>query len=176
MGLIRINGYPMDLCMREVHKFPGEATDYPVESGADISDHIREMPDEITLTDCIVSDTPIGEVATDPSRQPDPGPDGAVLLPSAAAYAKLRDIKALRKPVTVETSLGAFASMAFLDLEITVEPKRNPGGRLGPDGKPLPGALWFTASFKKITTVTNQRTKVRTRTNLANGSKGVKVV
>lgn len=176
MGLIRIGGFPMDLVMTEGHKFPGEATDYPVEAGADISDHIRELPEEITLTDCIVSDTPSGIVATDPTRQPEPGPDGTVPLPSQAALAKLRDLKALRKPLTVETSLGAFASMAFIDLDVPVDAKRGPGGRLDKDGKPVPGALFFTATFKRVTIVSNQRTKVRVRTDLANGTKGVKAV
>jgi hypothetical protein len=172
MSLVRINGYPMDLALSEGHSFPGAATEFPVEAGADISDHIRELPTEITL-ECIVSDTPIGEVATDPTRQPQTGPDGTTTqpLPSTDALARLREIKALRKPVRVETTLGVFESMAFIDLTVPVEAAKSPGHADPDPQKARAGALFFTAKFKKIVIVTNRRTKVRTRSSMA-GSGG----
>lgn len=170
MGIIRVGGYPMDLAMAEEHSFPGEATEYPVEQGADISDHIRELPPEITL-ECIVSDTPSGLIAGDPTRRDladNPlteedllasrqGLSPPVPLPSADALAKLREMKALGKPITVETSLGAFASMAFIDLTVPRDKDKNNG-------------LFFTAKFKKVFIVSNKRTRTRVRSNMANGS------
>lgn len=170
MGIIRVGGYPMDLAMTEEHSFPGEATEYPVEQGADISDHIRELPPEITL-ECIVSDTPSGLIAGDPTRRDladNPlteedllasrqGLSPPVPLPSADALSKLREMKALGKPITVETSLGAFASMAFIDLTVPRDKDKNNG-------------LFFTAKFKKVTIVSNKRTRTRVRSNMANGS------
>ena len=95
--MIVIDGFPMDLALSEEHRFPGEVTSYPVEQGADISDHIRTLPEEITL-ECIVSDTPIGEVATDATRT-------SGTLPAEAALAKLLEIRNRRprRPVPVET-------------------------------------------------------------------------
>lgn len=163
--MIRIAGYPMDLALAEEHTFPGEVTSYPVEGGADVSDHIRDLPEEITL-ECIVSDSPIGDIATDPTRQI-AGADAP--LPSADALAKLRELKALRRPVSVETSLGVFESMAIIDLTVPVDAMRSPG-TMDPGGnrdKDQRGGLFFTISLRKIVTVTNRRTRVRVKTNLA---------
>ena len=148
--MIRIDGYPMDVALTEEFTFPGEVTEYPVEDGPDVSDHIRDLPEEITV-ECVVSDTPIGDVATDPTRQV-AGPDAP--LPSAAALAKLREIKARRRPVSIETSLGTFESMACLDVKVSRDASKS-------------GGLFFTATFKKFNAVTNKRTKVRVKTPLA---------
>lgn len=170
MSLIRIGGppplpvYVMDLALSEGHSFPGEATKYPVEKGADFTDHIRELPDEITL-ECIVSDTPIGEVATDPTRQPVENPDGttSTALPSAEALQRLRELKALKQPVRIETTLGVFPSMAFIDLDVPIDKSKSPGD----SKRKRNGALFFTAKFHKVVLVTNKRTKVRVRTPMA---------
>jgi len=174
MSLVRIGGPPplpsylMDLALSEEFSFPGEATKFPVEKGVDFTDHIRELPDEVTL-ECIVSDTPIGDVATDPTRQPATGPDGttSTALPSAEALQRLRELKAARRPVRIETTLGTFTSMAFIDLNVPVSKDKSPG-RSDPDPKKQrPGALFFTAKFRKVVVTTNTRTKVRVRTSMA---------
>jgi hypothetical protein len=154
MRFIRIGGYPMDLAMSEGHNFPGQVSEYPPEQGADISDHIRDMPPEITL-ECIVSDTPVGDIATDPTRT---AAGLETPLQSTDALEKLREMKALRKPITIETSLGVFESMAFVDLDVPKDAGKS-------------GGLFFTARFKKVVVVTNRRVKVRVRTAMPTGSK-----
>lgn len=170
MSLVRIDGYPMDLAISEAHSFPGEVTKYPVESGPDIGDHIRDLPEEITL-ECIVSDSPIGEVSDHPSRQNSLDAQQALLssgfepetpLPSVDALAKLREIKARRQPVTVETSLGTFLSMAFVDLDVPRDKDKN-------------NALFFTAKFTRINIVTNKRVRARVKTAMPTGA-GTKAV
>lgn len=156
--------------MKESFSFPGEVTKYPVEEGADITDHIRDMPEQITL-ECIVSDSPIGDIANDPTRQIAAGPDGNTPLPSADALAKLRDLKAARKPFPVETSLGVFAMMAFLDLQVDVDAAKSPGNADPDPNKARAGGLFFTAKFERVRIVSNKRTKVRVKTNMANGGK-----
>lgn len=164
MSLIRVSGYPMDLAMSESHSFPGEVTKFPVESGGDISDHIRDLPPVITL-ECIVSDSPSGEVALDATRQLDVDDNGLInpyaLPTSTEALAFLRDLKAQRKPVTIETSLGIFEQMAFVELDVPRDAERNNG-------------LFFTARFERINVVTNQRTRTRVRTDMAGAGKGGK--
>lgn len=140
----------MDLAVSEEHGFPSEVTSHPVEQGPDISDHIRNLPEEITL-ESIVSDTPIGEVAADPSRQA-AGPDAP--LPSADALQKLREIRAARRPVTVETSLGTFENMALENLTVPRDAQKT-------------GGLFFTATFRRMNLVTNKRTRRRVATPLA---------
>lgn len=170
--MIRIDGYLIDLALSEEIVFPGEVTKYPAEVGVDFSDHIRDLPAEITLQ-CIVSDTPIGDVANDQTRQ------GADLLasqgdlaplPSADALAFLREMKARRRPVSVETSIGVFDSMACEEITVNIDAAKSPGGK-GPGTELRAGALFFTAKFCKFVQVTNKRTKARVRTAMPNGSK-----
>lgn len=148
--MIRIAGYLMDLAVSEEHAFPSEISSHPVEQGPDISDHIRNLPEEITL-ESIVSDTPIGEVAADPSRQA-AGPDAP--LPSADAFQKLVEIRAARQPVTVETSLGTFENMGLENLDV-------------PKDAAKAGGLFFTARFKRMNLVQNKRTRRRVATPMA---------
>lgn len=180
MSLVRIGGPPplpsylMDLALSEEFSFPGEATKFPVEQGVEFTDHIRELPDEITL-ECIVSDTPIGVVAGDSTRQPVTGPDGttSTALPSTEALQRMRELKAARQLVRIETTLGVFTSMAFIDLNVPVDKEKSPGRVFDTLGVTQPGALFFTAKFRKAVLVTNKRTKVRVKTPLAGaGGKG----
>lgn len=152
--LIRIDGYAMDLAISESFLFPGEVTKFPAEAGPDTSDHIRDLPPEIEL-ECIVSDIPSGEVAGDASRQTDPV-TGDSPLPSEDALQKLLDMKARRRPVTIETSLGTFTSMACEEIEVTRDKDRN-------------NALFFKAKFCKFVTITNRRERVRVRTDMPTG-------
>lgn len=151
---IRIDGFLLDLEVSARHVFPGEVTRFPVEEGPDISDHIRALPDEITL-ESIVSDSPIGTVATDATRA-----DGAV--PSEAALAKLRAVREARRPVVVETSLGTFEDMGLEELEV-------------PTSKEQSGGLFFTARFVRMRLVTNRRTRVRVSTAMAGAGGGGKL-
>jgi hypothetical protein len=158
--MIKIAGYPMDLALSEEFSFPGEMTRRPVELGPDVSDHIRDLPEEITL-ECIVSDTPIGDIARDPTRSGAASSDALLALdeeprplPSFDALAKLRELKALRRPVTIETSLGTFIDMAILSIKVNRDAARSNG-------------LFFTADFAKFNFVVNRRTKVRVKTPMA---------
>lgn len=135
-----IDSYPMDLAVTEMHGFESEATEHPVEKGADVTDHVRAKPITIAL-ECIVSDTPLAKIASDATRQ-------GSTLPSADAYAHLLAIRNARQPVTVETSLGSFASMALISLSVPRENAKS-------------GGLFFSASFQQITIVENKRTTVR---------------
>lgn len=145
-----IDGFPVDVTVSEVHSFPGEATRFPVEVGADFTDHIRELPDEIAL-ECIVSDTPIGEIASHPTRQ-SVGPEAP--LPSAEAFQRIREMKRSRRQVVVETSRGTFADMACVDFEVT-------------NDKDKGGGLFFSIKFQRVEIVTNRRTRIRVATPMA---------
>lgn len=150
MALVRIDGYPIDVAISKVLRFPGSVTKFPIESGAVGNDHILDLPPEIELTG-IVSDLPSGEVASDPTRQRN---DPNAPLPSVEALARLREIKARCRPVTIVTGFGTFPSMAFVDLEVTADKERN-------------NALFFTASFEFFNQVTNKRTRVPVNTPMA---------
>lgn len=142
--MIWIDGYPIDAAISETHMLNSEVASDPVEKGAATSDHIRELPDEITL-ECIVSDTPMGAVADFRSDES----NGAT--PSMNAYERMKFIRKRAQPVTIITSLGTFESMA---LENFTVPRRAEDGE----------ALRFSAKFKLFVEVENERTVVEVAT------------
>ena len=133
-----IDGFELDVSVRELHRRSSKITDFEVEEGSDTSDHIRPLPDTL-LVQGVVSDTPIGLAADSRS---DNG------LPSDEALAHFEEIHENREPVLIETPLKVYQSMALEMLEI-------------PRDKDTGAALRFTAMFKKIRIVTNRRSIVR---------------
>jgi hypothetical protein len=146
--MITIDGYPLDLVVTEEHSLTSEITDHPVEKGSDISDNIRRKPRELTLTNAVVSDTPIGGIATDSSRvalrQDENGQD---VLPSSDAYQRLVAIWEAGNTVTVVTNLQKYDDMAIESITVPQDAKSA-------------GGLIFTVHFKQVTIVKNNRVTV----------------
>lgn len=134
-----IDGFVIDAARNEEHEFASEVTEHPVEEGADIADHVRRQPNNVTI-EGVVSDTPIGEVA---------GLRDEGALPSDQAFALLQEIADSRRPVTVETSLQVFDNMILSSLNVPRD------ARTG-------DSFQFTAQFVQIALVTNQRTTIET--------------
>lgn len=141
--MLRIDGYPIDVELSSTTSFESEATEYPVESGADITDHVRARPIEVEI-EGLVSDTPIGAIARDPSRLATAG----FTRPSVDAYTRLQQIRDAREPVTIETSLDVYDNMMLIELSAPREASQGT-------------AFKFTAKFRQVTLVTNNRTTVR---------------
>jgi hypothetical protein len=116
--VIWIDDFPIDIATSESYSFESEATKFPVEEGADVSDHVRIQGLVITI-ECIVSNTPIGRIASDPSRLPIEFdrdlaiPDPKTRVPANDALEKLIAIRDARKPVTYEGSKGVFENMVL---------------------------------------------------------------
>ena len=140
--MITIDGYPLDLVESEEHSLEAEITDYPVEDGSDISDNIRLKPRTLTLNGAVVSDTPIGTIASDSTRQ------NAAGTPSSDAYRFLEALYESRRAVVVVTGLKRYEQMVLETLTIPREAKDA-------------GALVFTAHFKQIRTVVNKRVTMK---------------
>jgi hypothetical protein len=150
MPLNLINGFEIDCTVREEHVLDAEVTEYPVEAGAAIADHIRPRPAVVTI-EGIISDTPFGDLARRRGMDPElVNPRG---LPSEQALAMFLAIRETREPVTIETSLRVYESMAMLSF--TTEPRKA-------------DALFFTAVFKQVEIVENERTTVRVERPSAN--------
>ena len=58
-GPTMIGDLALDCTVTETHTATSTVTEHPVESGANITDHIRPDPVQLSITG-IVSDTPIG--------------------------------------------------------------------------------------------------------------------
>lgn len=138
--MITINGYPIDVAETESLDYEADVTSFPIEKGADTTDSVRPKLPVLTV-DCLVSDTPIGRVANDPSRQ-------GVSSPAGDAFRRLVEMYMSAEPLTVECSFGTFDEMCLEKFS----PTRN-----RQTGK----ALKFTATFRKLKIVENTRTTVR---------------
>ena len=102
-----------DASIEESHEADVDVTEFPVEEGADITDHLRPRPERITING-IVSNTPL---TLDPRR----------LLPSSSgrditAYLKLKEIKDTGQLVSIVTSLRQYANMAIKSFKVKLVP------------------------------------------------------
>lgn len=107
--MIKFNGYVIDIATAESVTYDSEVTEYPVETGADITDHTRNLPPVLSI-EFIVSDTPIGEVAK--TRRGN-------VVPSSEARGYLIALRDSKEPFTVECGLGVFDDMIFESLTET---------------------------------------------------------
>jgi len=153
-GPTMIGDLALDCTVTETHTATSTVTEHPVESGANITDHIRPDPVQLSITG-IVSDTPIGSRqvqravsvggASVQVTQQEP-PSSATGF-GRAAWAKLDSIRVSAKPVKVVTRDKTYESMALVSLSVPKEAKTG-------------GALYFTAQFKQVRIVFNRSTKV----------------
>jgi len=107
-----------DCSLSEGHTSDSEITDHPVELGGIISDHIRELPEELELNG-VVSQTPIAILASLSAKSPVTDD----FLPAAdrveAAYSKLRELKKNGDPLTVVTALRNYSNMLIKTIGIS---------------------------------------------------------
>lgn len=141
-NFVVIDDFLIDCSLRESHNYDSDVTDYPTESGANVSDNIRPLPITVEI-EGIVSNSPIGLMVRERVQDK---------KPSVVALEIFEAIRDDRKPVTITTSLRTYENMALKSLTI-------------PRGD-HEDALKFTASFQQIKTVENKR-EIRVSTPIA---------
>lgn len=112
-----------DASVDETHVTASEATTHPVETGGEVSDHIRRLPTEITITGQ-VTDTPIVYLASTNARSPLTTSNAQDRNRVDTAYAELRRAQADGELVTVATSLIDYTNMAILSISVTRNAKK----------------------------------------------------
>jgi hypothetical protein len=103
----------LDASLSENHSLDSEITQFPVEGGADISDHIRIKPRQLTITG-VVTNHPIRLLASvfeEPDR-------------AAKAFDKLKEIRDNRELVTVLTTLEEYENMVLTTVQIPRDVRR----------------------------------------------------
>jgi hypothetical protein len=143
--LVMIDDFLIDVILNETHEFENEVTEYPVESGSNITDNVRPKPIVVTM-ECLVSNSPIGFLKD--LRD-------AVSEPADDCYEHLQKIRDRRDYVTIRTSLRTFTSMVLKNLSI-------------PRAQGRGDELRFTATFQQVQTVSNKRVR-RTATPAGKG-------
>lgn len=135
--MVTIDGYVIDCAVTEEHSDENEITQHPVETGADIVDHIRRKPSTVSIQG-IVSDTPLPAIEALRSE---------TTLPSQEAIEKLTALNLARETFNVTTSLRSYDNMALVSLSIPRDVKTG-------------DALTFNARFQEVILVTNNRVTV----------------
>lgn len=133
-----ITEIPLDARVESTYRFSAEITQFPVESGATITDHAHLRPDEITLQG-MVSDTPVNELPTYLALRGDKEYRAAGLR-SQNAFDALFVVWRDRLPLTVVTEYMVFDDMLIESFEV---PRRPDQGE----------AIWFSATLRKVVTV-----------------------
>lgn len=157
----------IDASVKENHSRKAQITEFPLETGKDISDSSILKPFNLEIVG-MISDTPIGgvkglltEAATTATSALTPalgvvGAAGGVALlsaitgsksPSVAAYLQLLQLQELAQPFTVITSLQRYANMLIEDLSV---PREAANGN----------ALEFTVKLKQVLLVTPQSVNI----------------
>lgn len=128
---------PLDARVSSSYRFQSEVTEFPVESGATITDHVHLRPDEIQL-EGMVSDTPVNQMPTFLGLRGDEEQTAGLRTQTAfdALFICWRD----RVPLTVVTEYMIFDDMVVSSFEVPKDPDRGE-------------AIWFSMTLRKIITV-----------------------
>jgi hypothetical protein len=107
-----------DCSLSEVHTDEAEVTEHPVETGANITDHIRKLPATVEING-LVTDTPIAILASVTAKSPVQG----ALIPSQKrsddAYTLLQQFMENGDLLRIVTSLRDYDNMALTSLSVT---------------------------------------------------------
>lgn len=141
--MILIDGYPYDTSTSESHERTSETTRFPVESGSDLSDHVRTNNNIVSLS-IIVSDTPIGEV----ELLRDLEGEGQSIKPSDEAKARLVRLRDEKKTTTIVTAGGVYENVVLTSF---IEKK-------GPE---FTGGLFADLTFEQRRVIVSERAVVK---------------
>jgi hypothetical protein len=142
-GLVTID---FDVALSEVHEWTNDVTTSPVEEGSPIADHIRPLPDRLTIKGMITNATLASDVSSIISSKTQIDGDGAINR-TQTAFDFLRKMKEDRLTVTVYTKYNVYPDMALKSVTI-------------PRDTGLGEAIQFTAEFEHIRIVSTQTTDV----------------
>lgn len=120
----------VDATLDEQHKGEAEVTEFPVETGADITDHIRPKPIEFTMTG-VISNTPLDFLNFGSDSQ------------AEAAWADLLKIQEKAIIVNITTALRTFYDMALLSVTCTRDAANS-------------NIIKFTSNWRQIKTVSSE--------------------
>lgn len=146
-GPTTIHGFMVDVATTTEHTDAAEVTKFPVEKGADLTDHVRRTPTSLTM-EATVSDTPIGALVAEREAAAAAGVQGR---PTEQARAHFESLLAAGEPILVVTEVRVYEDMVLTSF---VEPRDAKTGE----------ALNCRLQFEHMTLVTNRRTTIRTAT------------
>lgn len=126
-----IGGVQIDGFVREGHSRSTKTTEYPVEDGDTITDHIVVLPDELSI-EGMVGPTMVEVLSSNPAS--------SRILDT---YQQIRALVDAREPVSIATGLKVYQNMVIKEFNVD---------RDASTGQSLP----FTMTLKEIKTVKSQ--------------------
>lgn len=105
-----------DATLNETHTGRSQLTAFPIEKGADHTDHIRRLPDELSLIGATVTDSPL--VKEDQEVVP-ANTGGDVRQRATSAYNFLMQTKDQGRLVSVFTTLRTYRNMAIESIDVS---------------------------------------------------------
>lgn len=113
----RVGLVQFDASLTETHNKEVEVTDHPVEEGADITDHIRPVPESVDING-MVTNTPLVILASLRADSPLVGDATPIEDRAGLAYAELQRIMDDGELVTVVTSLREYENMVLTSMSV----------------------------------------------------------
>lgn len=141
--LASIGSIQLDASVSEIHSSQADITEFPVEDGSNITDHINKKPDVVQI-EGIVSNTPIKSF-TDffgaaPIKSLSNSLNGISNDLAKTAYEQLLEIVEGNELITIITSLRTYENMAIESFSVNRDSSRS-------------DSLHFTAVAREITLV-----------------------
>lgn len=144
----QISVIPIDVTQVETHNFNHTITRKPVQDGGVIADNILIEPDSVTIQGIFTDRSAFGAIAEIAESFID-GVDRRTDMPTwEDKLAKLHEIRKLREPFTLVTSIGTYKNM-FFDGSIVVNRDLTTSD-----------ALFFTATLTGINIISARTTQV----------------
>jgi hypothetical protein len=137
-----IGGFEIDATITEGYKYVNQVTEFPVEDGSNVNDHVISEAAEISIQAFIGQakfEVWDGAVPESMSDLPDEDPKARIMQ----AYYELLKLKEDRQPLTLIIGLGTFENMVITSFEIDRDVKT---------GKDLP----FSMTFKQVRIVKSE--------------------
>ncbi len=149
-----IDTLELDAAITEQHSADAEVTQFPVEAGPSVSDHVRVLPERLRI-EGVVSNTPLPsapgvgaaryrDYAREVGEAQRGGQFGSVENPfsqrAETAYFRLKAIHGAGVPITVSTALQDYPDMILKSLDV-------------PRAGDLGDAVHFSAEFWKVVQV-----------------------
>lgn len=144
----QISVIPIDVTQVETHTFNHTITRKPVQDGAVIADNIIIEPDSVTIQGIFTDKSLLNQGLDLAESFLDDGFTASKLSTWEDKLAKLHEIRKLREPFTIVTSLGTYKNM-FFDGPITVNRELTTAD-----------ALFFSATLTGINIISSRTTQV----------------
>jgi hypothetical protein len=163
---VTIDAVRLDASLSETHSHEAEITEHPVDDGVNVSDHIRQKPDVLTIEgiftntqlsrDGITRAVETGGVIFETSVFDEESSVAGTVGYAEASYRKLVEAKEAGKLMSVVTGLRSYDSMAIQSIS-------------APRNANIGDAVQFTIVLRHFRVVTSRTTKVEVREPRAKG-------